>query len=391
MKVLAVNAGSSSMKFQLFEMPEEKVLVSANFERIGLDGGKYSLKINGSKIEKATNLGNHTESIKIFLQELIDNGVLKSLDEIESVGHRVVHGSDKYSHSVIINDDVIGDIESYCELAPLHNPANLLGISAVKEVIPSIMNVAVFDTAFHQTMPKEAYIYPVPYDWYEKYGVRKYGFHGISHQYVSNRVTQIEGKQCKTIVCHLGNGASISAVLNGKCIETSMGFTPIAGITMGTRCGDIDPSIIPFVMKKSGKSIDEIMSDLNKKSGLLGMSELSSDSRDIMDAIDNGNEKAIMAQNIYVRKIVSFVSYYNVLLNGADVIAFTAGIGENDKNTRESIMNSLSCIGVIEDIEANNVRGIERLITKPDSKIKCYIIPTNEELMIVRETYSLSK
>lgn len=391
MKILAVNAGSSSMKFQLFEMPEEKVLISSAFERIGLENSFYSLKFDGQKIEKKVSLSDHKEAIKIFLQELLDNKIISSLDEINAAGHRVVHGADKYSSAVVINENVVNDIDSFADLAPLHNPANLLGIRAVRAALPSIVNVATFDTAFHQTMGKEAFIYPVPYEWYKKYEVRKYGFHGISHQYISDRLGELLGSKFTGIICHLGNGASISAVKDGHCIDTSMGFTPIAGITMGTRCGDIDPSIIPYIMKKTGKSIDDVMNDLNKKSGLLGMSEVSNDSRDIFEAIEQGNEQALMTEKIYVRKIVSFIASYYVLLGGADAIAFTAGIGENSVETRSEIMSALSSLGVIEDKEANNIRGKERLISTPESKIKCYIIPTNEELMIARETYDLAK
>lgn len=390
MKTLVINAGSSSIKFQVFEMPEEKVLISANFERIGLDKSFYSLVKAEEKIKKEAVLDNHLTAINIFLEELINNQILTSLEEIKAVGHRVVHGSSKYKDSIVIDDRVIEDIKSFSDLAPLHNPANLLGIQAVIKALPNAINVAVFDTAFHQTMPKESFIYPVPYEWYEKYGIRKYGFHGVSHQYVSLRVAELENKQPKTIICHLGNGASISAVKDGKCLNTSMGFTPISGIAMGTRCGDIDPSIIPFVMSKTNKSISEIMDDLNKKSGMLGMSQISSDAREIEMAINEGNEQAILAQKIYIQKIVSFISYYHVLLGGAEVIAFTAGIGEKDKEVRKEIMELLKPLGVEINYSTNDIKGIETVITTEESKIKCYIIPTNEELMIGKETYRLS-
>ncbi len=390
MKTLVINAGSSSIKFQVFEMPEEKVLISANFERIGLDKSFYSLVKAEEKIKKEAVLDNHLTAINIFLEELINNQILTSLEEIKAVGHRVVHGSSKYKDSIVIDDRVIEDIKSFSDLAPLHNPANLLGIQAVIKALPNAINVAVFDTAFHQTMPKESFIYPVPYEWYEKYGIRKYGFHGVSHQYVSLRVAELENKQPKTIICHLGNGASISAVKDGKCLNTSMGFTPISGIAMGTRCGDIDPSIIPFVMSKTNKSISEIMDDLNKKSGMLGMSQISSDAREIEMAINEGNEQAILAQKIYIQKIVSFISYYHVLLGGAEVIAFTAGIGEKDKEVRKEIMELLKPLGVEINYSTNDIKGIETVITTAESKIKCYIIPTNEELMIGKETYRLS-
>lgn len=390
MKTLVINAGSSSIKFQVFEMPEEKVLVSAIFERIGLDNSFYSLVKLGEKIKKEAVLDNHLTAINIFLEELISNQIVSSLEEIKTVGHRVVHGSSKYKESIIIDNQVMEDIKSFSDLAPLHNPANLLGIQAVKTALPNAINVAVFDTAFHQTMPKESFIYPVPYEWYEQYGVRKYGFHGVSHHYVSLRIAELENKQLKIIICHLGNGASISAVKEGKCLNTSMGFTPISGIAMGTRCGDIDPSIIPYIMQKTNKSINEIMDDLNKKSGMLGMSQISSDAREIETAINEGNEKAILAQKIYIQKIVSFISYYHTLLGGVEVIAFTAGIGEKDKEVRKEIMEMLKPLGVVIDYSANDVKGVETVITTEESKIKCYIIPTNEELMIGKETYRLS-
>jgi acetate kinase len=366
MKVLSVNAGSSSMKFKLFDMPSESVLVSSTFERIGLDNSFYSIKINGEKFKKEAVLNNHIDAVHIFLKELLDKGIVNSLEEISSVGHRIVHGADKYSNSVIITDEVINDIESFASLAPLHNPAGTLGVRAIKEALPNAVNVAIFDTAFHQTMKEEAYLYPVPYEWYKDYAVRRYGFHGTSHKYISSRIASILGTdKFKAIICHLGNGASITAVEDGKCVETSMGITPVSGITMGTRCGDIDPSIIEYMMKKTGKSIDDIMFDLNKKSGLLGMSGLSSDSRDIEEAIESGNERASLAQKIYVRKIVSFIASYYCILGGTDVIAFTAGIGENSIMTRKEIMESLKCLGVVFNEEANNVRGKEALLTDP--------------------------
>jgi acetate kinase len=392
MKILAVNAGSSSMKFQLFEMPEEKVLVSSTFERIGLDNSFYSIKVDDKKTKKEAVLLNHEDACNLFLNELLENKIVSNLEEISSIGHRIVHGADKYNKSVLIDDTVIKDIEECIPLAPLHNPAGILGIRAMREALPNAKNVAVFDTAFHQTMDEKAFLYPVPYEWYTNYGVRRYGFHGTSHHYVSTRIASLLGtNEYKAIICHLGNGASISAVLNGKCVETSMGITPVSGIPMGTRCGDIDPSIIEYVMRTSGKTIDEVMTDLNKKSGLLGISGVSSDSRDIEDAIEAGNQRAVLARDIYVRRIASFVASYYCILGGADVIAFTAGIGENSKDTREQVMKLLKPLGVLIDEEANNVRGVERLISDKASKIKCYIIPTNEELMMVKEAYELSK
>lgn len=392
MKILAVNAGSSSMKFQLFEMPEEKVLVSSTFERIGLDNSFYSFKVNGEKIKKNAELNNHEQAVRIFMEELLNNNVIDNIKDIEAVGHRIVHGADKYSEPVVIDEQVISDIESFASLAPLHNPAGVLGIKAINEILPASTNVAIFDTGFHQTMKEEAYIYPVPYEWYKDYGVRRYGFHGTSHHYIATQIASILGTdKYKAIICHLGNGASITAVEDGKCVETSMGITPISGILMGTRCGDIDPSIIEYVMKRSGKNIDEMMNDLNKKSGLLGISGISSDSRDIEEAVEALNERAILAQKIYVRKIISFISSYYVLLGGADVIAFTAGIGENSVMTRKDIMTGLKPLGIKLDEEANNARGKEQLISTSDSTVKCFVMHTDEELMMARETYSLSK
>lgn len=391
MLILSVNAGSSSMKFQMFRMPESEVLASSIFERIGLENSFYTLKYNDSKIREEIVLHNHEDAVKIFLKKIIEHKILTNIEEIKGIGHRVVHGGSKYSNSVVIDDEVIADIDRFSSLAPLHNPANLLGIKVFKKILPNTINVAVFDTAFHQTLEKEAYIYAVPYEWYTDYGVRKYGFHGTSHKYVSLELAnKLNNNNLKIITCHLGNGGSISAVKNGKCVDTSLGFTPIAGIPMGTRAGDIDISIIDYIMDKTGKNIKEVMNDLNKKSGLLGISGISSDSRDIEDAIDKGDERAILAQKIYVNKIISFISYYNTLLGGADAIIFTAGIGENSIMTRHDIMSKLEPIGVIIDENKNNVRGKFAELTTTNSKIKCYIVPTNEELMIAKDVYELS-
>jgi acetate kinase len=392
MKILAVNAGSSSMKFQLYEMPEAKVLVSSTFERIGLDNSFYTIKLNGEKIQKAVILNNHEEAVKLFLQALVELKVINGLEEIEGVGHRVLHGFDKYSQPVIVDEEVMKDIDLFSALGPLHNPANLSGIKAIKAILPNSLNVAVFDTAFHQTMGKEAYIYPVPYEWYEKYGVRKYGFHGTSHKYLAKRTAQLlDNEHLKLIICHLGNGGSLSAVRDGKCVDTTMGLTPIAGIPMGTRCGDIDVSIIQYIMTQTGKSITEITEILNKKSGFLGLSGISSDSRDIEDGIKNGNERCALAQRIYINKVVSFIAYYNVLLGGADAIIFSAGIGENSPTIRKQIVEMLAPMGVEIDDECNSVRGKEAKISTDDSSIACYIVPTNEELMIAEEVYKLSE
>jgi acetate kinase len=392
MKILSINAGSSSLKFRLFEMPEEKVLCAGIFERIGLGNSFYTITIGEEKIKKETPLHDHEECVKILIKELINLDIVENIEEIEGIGHRLVHGGEKYSNSVIINEDVLNFVTEISYLAPLHNPANILGVRVFNEVLPKAKGVAVFDTAFHQTMDKEAYIYPIPYEWYEKYGIRKYGFHGTSHKYISLKISEIlNNKNLKVISCHLGNGGSLCAIKDGKSIDTTMGFTPLAGIPMGTRCGDIDPSIIPFMVENSGKTISEINNDLNKKSGFLGVSGISADARDIEDGVAAGDERAMLAYNIYIRKVVSFISSYNTLLGGADVICFSAGIGENSVKMRKDIVDMLSPLGVYLDEEANNVRGKTRLISTKDSKIQCYIIPTDEELMIAKETYELIK
>ncbi len=390
MKIISINAGSSSLKFSLFNMENKELLISGYFERIGMEGSFVNFKLNGEKIRKDVELNNHEDAVKVLLDELINLGVISSLDEIDAVGHRLVHGGDVYNKSVVIDEDVIKTVDELSDLAPLHNPANLVGVKSFKAVLPNVPMVGVFDTAFHQTMEEEAYLYGVPYEWYTKYGVRKYGFHGTSHNYVTKTIAEyLNRDDLKIICCHLGNGSSISAVKNGKCIDTSMGFTPNAGLLMGTRCGDIDATLIPYVMNKSGKTLDEVMSDLNKNSGLLGISELSSDNRDIEDGIKEGNEKCILAQNMLVRKIVGYVSMYNTFLGGADIICFTGGIGENGIDVRKSIMDELKVIGVNASDERNNVRGELTLITEDDSKIDCYVVPTNEELMIAEDTYRL--
>ena len=392
MKILSVNAGSSSLKFQMYEMPEEKVLISGVFERIGIGNSFYTIKLNGEKIKKEREVSNHEDAVKILTEELLENKVVSSLDEIEAIGHRMVHGGDKYQTSTIIDEDVIKSSEELLELAPIHIPANLTGVRAFQKIIPNATAVAVFDTSFHQTLPKEAYIYPVPYEWYEKYGVRKYGFHGTSHKYVSMRMNEILGRtDTKIITCHIGSGGSISAVLNGKSIDTSLGFTPNAGIVMGTRSGDIDASIIPFIMKKENLTVTEVDNILNKKSGLLGISKKYSDSRDIEEGIKNGDELCKLAQDIYVRRIVEYIAKYYVLLGGCDAIVMTAGVGENSIPTRKQILDKLSVLGIEVDEERNNIRGEEQLITKDTSKIPVWVIPTDEELMIARDTYELAK
>ncbi|MBQ7140998.1 MAG: acetate kinase [Bacilli bacterium] len=392
MKIISINAGSSSLKFSLFNMDNQECIASGYFERVGINGSFYTIKYNGEKIKEEIEMPNHTVAVEVLLDRLISLGIISSLDEIDGVGHRLVHGADKYNKSVIITDEVVEDLRKFSDLAPLHNPANILGVEAVKKALPNVPMVGVFDTAFHQTMDKTRFIYPVPYEWYTKYGVRKYGFHGTSHCYVSKQVEKILGKKdYKAIICHIGSGGSISAVMNGKCIDTTMGFTPLPGIMMGTRSGDIDPSIIPFVMEKENKTITEVMNDLNKNSGFLGISQEFSDCRDIEDGVKAGNELCKLALDKYVQTIVNYIATYYVELEGADMICFTAGVGENGVQVREMVMNKLKVLGVEIDAEANKTRGEVKQITLPTSKIACYIIPTNEELMIAQDTFDLIK
>ncbi len=392
MKILSVNAGSSSLKFTAYEMPEEDNLISGVFERIGMNDSFYTIKFNGEKIKKEVELSDHKRAFEILMEELKDNGVVKSYDEIKGIGHRVAQGGSYFDKTVIIDEEVISQIEELSAIAPLHNPPAITGIRAAQQVVPKAVMTAVFDTAFHQTMEEDAYLYALPYEWSEEYKIRKYGFHGTSHKYVASRMNEILGRyNTKLITCHIGNGASISAIEEGKCVDTSMGLTPNAGLIMGTRCGDIDASIVPYMMGKlkiSAKQMDEI---LNKKSGLLGISGESSDSRDIEDGINRGNERCILAQKMYVRRIIDYIAKYYVLLGGCDAIVFTAGVGENSIHTRREVLDGLSVLGIEIDEEANNIRGEERLITTPESKIPCYVIPTNEEVMIARDTYDLSK
>lgn len=390
MKILSVNAGSSSLKFTGFEMPEEKVLISGVFERIGIENSFYTIKINGEKIKKEVDLPNHTVAFKLLIQELIDNNIVESLDEIKGVGHRVVQGGTYFDKTVVIDDEVKAKIDELSSLAPLHNPAAITGINAAMEVMPNATHTAVFDTAFHQTMKESEYLYAVPYSWYEDFKVRKYGAHGTSHKYVSSRMNEILGRtDTKLITCHIGNGASISAIKNGECVDTSMGLTPNAGLIMGTRCGDMDATVVTYAMEKLGVTPKEMDTILNKQSGVLAISGVSSDSRDIEDGINAGNERCILAQEMYVKRVVEYISKYYVLLEGCDAIIFTAGIGENSILTRKQILEKLAVLGIKVDTEANEVRGVEKKITTDDSKISAYIIPTNEELMIARDTLAL--
>lgn len=390
MKIISINAGSSSLKFSLFEMDNKECIASGNFERVTLEGSFYTIKYHGEKIREEVPMPNHTVAVEILLDRLLSLGIISSLEEIEGVGHRLAHGSDKYKSSAVITDELIEDLKNYNDLAPLHIPANILGIEAVKKVLPNVPMVGVFDTSFHQTIDKVQYIYPVPYHWYRQYGVRKYGFHGTSYRYISNQIPRLLGRdQYKAIICHLGSGGSIAAVKNGKCVDTSMGFTPVPGIMMGTRSGDIDPSIIPFIMQKEDKTVDEVMNDLNKKSGFLGISEKASDFRDIYAGVTDGDEQCKLAFDKYVQTVVNYIAQYYVELGGCDIICFTAGLGENASEARLAIMEKLTCLGIKIDLEKNQIRGEEVKISSNDSSVLCYVVPTNEELMIALDTLSL--
>lgn len=395
MKVLVINCGSSSLKYQLIDSETEKALAVGICERIGQDVSYLKhTPCSGEKVVIETSMKNHEVAIQMVLDALTDpnHGVIKSLGEISAVGHRVVHGGEKFAASTIITEEVIKAIEDCNDLAPLHNPANLIGIRACQSLMKDVPMVAVFDTAFHQTMPPKAYLYGLPHEYYDAYKIRKYGFHGTSHSYVSKEAAKFCGldiNNSKIIVCHLGNGASISAVLNGKSIDTSMGFTPLAGLVMGTRSGDIDPGIIDFISKKENKSIDQIMDVLNKQSGVQGMSKVSSDFRDLNAAMDSGNQDAITAFEVFCYRVAKYIGGYVAAMNGVDVIAFTAGVGENDWKVREWVCDYLGYLGVTIDAEKNKARGVETMLTTPDSKTKVCIIPTNEELTIARETVAL--
>ncbi|HOI46624.1 MAG TPA: acetate kinase [Bacilli bacterium] len=392
-KIMAINAGSSSLKFQLLEMPEEKVIVEGIIERIGLGESIFTIKLNGQKEKKSGKIKNHSEAVQALLAALIEKKIVASLDEIAGVGHRVVHGGEKFKDSVRIDEEVIKQIEMVSDLAPLHNPANLIGIKAFIEALPNVPEVAVFDTAFHQTMAPDAYMYSVPYEWYEKYGIRKYGFHGTSHKYVAEKVAEFMGKDVKTlkiITVHVGNGGSLAAVKYGKCVDTSMGLTPLEGIPMGTRSGSIDPAIIEFIARKENKTLTEITEILNKKSGYLGVSGLSSDARDLRDAQLQGNERAILAIELQNKKMADYIGSYFIYMGGVDAIVFTAGIGENSDETRQEVCERISALGVKIDLEKNKVRSELREISTPDSKVRVFLVPTNEELVIARDVIRLS-
>ena len=396
MNILVINCGSSSLKYQLINSETEGVLAKGLCERIGVDGMLTYQPEGGEKEKSEIAMPTHTEAINAVLAALTNekSGVIKSLSEVGAVGHRVVHGGEKFTSSCLINDESMKAIEECNDLAPLHNPANLIGIRACQELMPGVPMVAVFDTAFHQTMPDVAYTYGIPYEYYEKYKVRRYGFHGTSHSYVSKRTAEIVGKpydQMKIIVCHLGNGASISAVNCGKSVDTSMGLTPLEGLVMGTRSGDLDPAIIDFVGKKEGLSLDEMNEVLNKKSGMLGISGVSSDGRDLEAAAETGNKRAQLALDVFDYRVIKYIGAYAAAMNGVDAIAFTAGIGENNIKMRKDVCSSLTYLGVKLDEEKNNVRGEERIISADDSKVQVLLVPTNEELAIARETLALVK
>ncbi|MFD1362262.1 acetate kinase [Lentibacillus salinarum] len=390
--VLAINAGSSSLKFQLIRMPEETVLAKGLVERIGLPESVFMIEVN-AKDEAVMEIPDHEVAVKQLLDRLASSGVIRSMAEIDAVGHRIVHGGEQFNDSVLITDDVIETIEDVSELAPLHNPANLTGIRAFRDILPDVPMVAVFDTAFHQTMPEKSYLYSLPYAYYKDYGIRKYGFHGTSHKYVSQRAAEMIGlpvDQLRLISCHLGNGASIAAIDKGKSIDTSMGFTPLAGVTMGTRSGNIDPALIPYIMEKTGKDADDVINVLNKKSGMLALSGFSSDLRDIEQKADE-NERAELALEVFAARIHKYLGSYAARMSGVDAIIFTAGVGENSDVVREKVLTGLEFMGVYWDPARNQIRGKETFINYPHSPVKVMVIPTNEEVMIARDTVRITE
>jgi acetate kinase len=396
MKILVLNCGSSSLKYQLIDMQTEEVLASGKYERIGEDEAFITHKVNGQKIEIVHPAKNHEEAVDFTLKQLVnpEYKVIDSLDEIEAIGHRLVHGGEKIAESVVIDDNVVNVLKECTDLAPLHNPAGIIGIEACKKVMPGKPMVGVFDTAFHQTIPEERYLYPIPYEYYEKYRVRKYGFHGTSHMYVSKRLAEIEGKNIedlKIITCHLGQGSSICAVQGGKSVDTSMGLTPLAGVPMVTRSGDIDPSVVTFIMKKENKTAQEVENILNKASGVQGISGLAPDFRVIENESVAGNQRAKVAMDNFKYSVAGYIAKYAAAMNGVDAIVFTGGVGENQINIRKGICQRLTFMGVEIDEERNNIRSEEKLVSKDSSKVKVYVIPTNEELMIAKETEKLVK
>lgn len=391
MKILTINAGSSSMKFSVIELPEAKELISGYFQRIGIDNSFYDVKINGEKLHRDMDLPNHLVALEAIKKEIVELGVVSSLDEIDGIGHRLVHGGEKYKSSVLIDDEVITTCKKFEKLAKLHMPAMLSCIEASKQAFPNTPMVAVFDTSFHQTMEPKNYLYAVPMDWYKNYGVRKYGFHGTSHRFINKSISEyLNRSDLKVISCHIGSGASLCAIDSGKVVDTSMGFSPMTGIMMGTRPGDVDPSVVQYMMDEAGMTIDEVMTALNKKSGLEGICG-KSDSRDVEDGIKTGDEACILAQDMYTQKVANYIAMYNNLLNGADAIVFTAGLGENSIQTRIDVMEKIKSLGVKIDLEKNNFRGKFGIISADDSTIPVYVIPTNEELMIAMDTYEIVK
>ena len=392
-KIMAVNAGSSSLKFQLFNMPEEEVITAGNVERIGLDDAIFTIKVNGVKKQQVLPIKDHGVAVQKLLDALISEHIISSYDEIKGVGHRIVQGGWYFSDSCLVDDTVIDEIEELCDLAPLHNAAHLIGIRAFMKALPNVANVTVFDTSFHQTMPKENFMYAIPYEWYEKYHIRKYGAHGTSHKYVSRLCAEAMGEdisKLKIVTCHIGNGASLCAIEGGKCVDTSMGLTPLEGIPMGTRSGNLDPTVVSYICNKLNLDATTVVNMLNKKSGYLGISGISNDSRDLENALNEGNELAKLALDIQYKRIADYIGSYYVLLKGIDAIVFTAGIGENSPRMRQEVCDRLSVLGVKLDPEANKKRGEFSLISAPDSKIKVYLIPTNEELVIARDVVRLA-
>ncbi|MDF9760176.1 acetate kinase [Peribacillus simplex] len=391
-KIMAINAGSSSLKFQLFEMPSENVITKGLVERIGLKNSTFTLSVEGKKVSETVHIPNYEVAVGLLLKKLIYHRIIESFEEIDGVGHRVVHGGEVFSDSVLITVEVIEEIEKLSELAPLHNPANITGIKAFRQIL-DVPAVAVFDTAFHQTMAADSYLYSLPFEYYENYGIRKYGFHGTSHKYVSQRAAAMIGRpieQLRLLSCHLGNGASITAIKDGKSIDTSMGFTPLAGVTMGTRSGNIDPALIPYIMEKTGKTADEVLDVLNKKSGILALSGFSSDLRDIQVEADKGNDRAVLALEVFADRIHKYIGSYSAKMGGVDGIIFTAGIGENSQAIRGRILEGLEFMGVYWDKDLNRTSGKEAFINTPYSPVKVMVIPTNEEIMIVRDTMRLA-
>lgn len=393
MKVLVINCGSSSLKYQLFDMTDESVLCKGLVERIGIEGSKLTHKVNGEKLVVEEPMKDHTEAINHVFDALLDEkyGVIKSLDEVSAIGHRVLHGGDKLTESCVIDDKVKDKIREFFKFGPLHNPANLMGIEACEKLAPGKKNIAVFDTAFHQTMPAKTYMYAIPYEYYEDYRLRKFGFHGTSHRYITLRTQQLLGKDdINIITVHLGNGSSIAAVKNGKCYDTSMGLTPLEGLLMGTRSGDLDPTVMTFLMNEKGYSADEMNQILNKKSGVLGVSGISSDFRDLEEEAEKGNDRAQLALDMFIERVKRYIGGYMAELGHVDAICFAGGIGENSSSMRKDILDTFEELGVKLDLEKNNTRE-EALISADDSKVKVYVVPTNEELMIARDTLDLAK